>query len=97
MKTYVMLFRPLVHLFGHTHQSAEVTSKHGVLFSNGSQFGSIDVTRPNVIDVYLRPELPAKTKVYKMPIWKETEVNVNSASSEAHQSTTSSKPSCSVQ
>jgi len=89
---------PLVHFFGHTRQSAEVISKHGVLFSNGSQFAGHDVSRPNVVDVYVRPDLPAKTKIYKLPAWKEAEVCANSASSDAHQqTTTASKPSCSLQ
>jgi len=88
--------RPLVHLFGHTRQSAEVMSKHGVLFSNGSQFASDDVSQPNVIDVYVRPELAPKTKLYKLPLWKETEASVNmTSSSDSHQQ--SSKPSCSLQ
>jgi len=95
---YVCVYRPLVHLFGHTRQSAEVIGKHGVLFSNGSQFAGHDVTRPNVVDVYVRPELPAKTKTYKLPAWKEAELNVNSTSSDAQQqASTSSKPSCSLQ
>ena len=87
--------RPLVHLFGHTHQSAEVMSKHGVLFSNGSQFGGDDVASgPNVIDVYVRPELPAKTKLYKLPVWKELEASANST--DARQQS-AAKPSCSLQ
>jgi len=89
--------RPLVHFFGHTRQSAEVASKHGVLFSNGSQFAGRDISRPNVVDVYIRPELPAKTKIYKLPAWKEAEVSANAASSDAQQTTTSSKPTCSLQ
>jgi len=69
-----------------------------VLFSNGSQFESHDVSQPNVIDVYVRPELPSKTKLYKLPVWKEAEANVNSTSSDTHQqATTSSKHSCSLQ
>ena len=88
----------MVHLFGHTRQSAEVTSKHGVLFCNGSQFAGRDISRPNVVDIYMRPELPAKNKIYKLPVWKETEVCANATSSEDHQNTTtSSKPSCSLQ
>ena len=95
---YIYVDRPMVHLFGHTRQSAELLSKHGVLFSNGSQFASSDVTWPNVIDIYIRPELPSKTKIYKLPTWKEAEVNANSTSTDAEQqTTTSSKPSCCVQ
>ena len=81
--------RPLVHLFGHTRQSAELMSKHGVLFSNGSQFPGHDVSRPNVIDVYVRPELPPKTKLYKLPVWKEAEATDGRQQS--------SKPSCLLQ
>jgi len=92
----VCVYRPLVHLFGHTQQSAEVISKHGVLFSNGSQFAGFGITRPNVVDVYVQPELPPKTKIYKVPAWKEAESNVNLSSSDAQQTTTS-KPSCLLQ
>jgi len=70
-------------------------SKHGVLFSNGSQFGGDDVALgPNVIDVYVRPELPAKTKLYKLPVWKELEASANST--DARQQS-AAKPSCSLQ
>ena len=97
-KVCVHVYRPLVHLFGHTQQSAEVLSKHGVLFSNGSQFAGLEVTWPNIIDVYVRPELPSKTKIYKLPVWKEAESSVHPTSADADQhATTSSKSSCSLQ
>lgn len=70
--------RPIVHLFGHAHQSSEVLEKHGVVFSNGAQVG-IENCEPIVIDLYLPPTLAPKTKLYKTPIWKEEEEPVEAA------------------
>lgn len=62
--------RPMLHLFGHAHEKAQVMEKQGVVFSNGALFGEHG-SQPIVIDVYLGPEVPNKTKIYRTPVWKE--------------------------
>lgn len=72
--------RPMVHLFGHAHQSPEVLEKHGVVFSNAAQFG-FENCEPIVIDIYLPSTLALKTKLYKPPVWKEEQENPTEAAS----------------
>ena len=67
--------RPLVHLFGHAHQGSEAMEKQGVLFSNAAQYGHHD-SHAIVIDVYLGPTVPAKTKTYRPAVWREDEDGV---------------------
>ena len=93
-------FSPMAHLFGHTRgQTAEVSVKHGVLFSNGSQYGHETSTtggRPVVIDFYLPPDIPAKTNIYKLPTWKE-ENRQNTEDSNKATGHWPNKVSCSMQ
>ena len=60
----------MMHLFGHAHQGATIMEKHGIVFSNGAQYGK-ENTRPMVIDIYLAPDISNKTKTYRAPVWKE--------------------------
>lgn len=62
--------RPMVHLFGHAHEMAQVMEKEEILFSNAAQSGPL-ASLPIVVDLHLPPTLLAKTKLYKQPIWKE--------------------------
>ncbi|ESO09501.1 hypothetical protein HELRODRAFT_168494 [Helobdella robusta] len=62
--------RPMLHLFGHSHQGTRVIEKQGIFMSNGAQYGN-ESAHPLVFDIHLSPDLPNKTKLYKPSIWKE--------------------------
>jgi len=51
-----VLYRPLVHLFGHAHQGAEAQMIDSILFSNASMRKGdfpVDFSQAVVVDVYL--------------------------------------------
>lgn len=79
----VKQIRPMLHLFGHSHQGSKVVEKQGIYMSNGAQYGH-ESTHPIVFDIYLPPDLPSKTKLYKQVVWKEECVDTPTRSS-SHQ------------
>lgn len=69
--------RPLLHLFGHAHvKGSGVMEKEGVVFSNAAMYGH-DL-KANVYDIYIPPERPNKTKLYKAVTWREEDPKVTS-------------------